>query len=189
VLDPAGHSADVTTAARLCRQAAAAVGIEGRALTAAHAALPWPDDDLGVLWHAATLLREHRGDGHVAALLTQEIDGCEAHVLVAASGAVPADVLRPNRGWTEDEWEAAVERLRRRGLIDTSTLTLTDAGRAARQRVEDRTDTLALAPWAALGDNCQQLVRSLRPVLERIVANEAVPFPNPMGLPAPGGEG
>jgi hypothetical protein len=76
----------------------------GRVLAAANAALPAPDDALARLWQAATVLREHRGDGHFAALVTAGIDGCEALVLRCALDLRREDV-QPARGWTDEQWD------------------------------------------------------------------------------------
>src|SRR5581483_3693972 len=95
----------------------------------------------------------------------------------------PAERLRGARGWSEDDWAAATERLRARGWVDGAGA-LTDAGRGVRDRVEARTDALAVAPWATLGeDGCDALVSALAPALAALRANEAIPYPNPMGLP------
>lgn len=175
--------ADVSGAVDLAVQAAESVDTVGRALAAANASLPWPDGEVLRLWHAITVLREFRGDGHVSALVSEGVDGLDAHVLMAASGAVPAQRLREARGWSEVDWEAAVERLQARGWLGADSA-LTDAGRAVRDRVEARTDELALAPWRALGaDGCDALVDALTPALASLAANEAISYPNPMGLP------
>lgn len=175
--------ADLSAAVEPAVRAAESADTVGRALAGANASLPWPDGDVLKLWHALTILREHRGDGHVSALVSEGIDGCEAHVLMSASGAVPAERLRGARGWSEDDWAAATERLRARGWVDGAGA-LTDAGRGVRDRVEARTDALALAPWATLGeDGCDALMAALAPALAALRANEAIPYPNPMGLP------
>ncbi|MGO4635656.1 hypothetical protein AB4225_32750, partial [Streptomyces sp. 2RAF24] len=124
-------------------------GTAGRPLAAANAELPWPDAPHLVLWQAATILREHRGDGHLAALLAAGLDPAEALVSFAAVGAA-AEATFASRGWTEAEWGAARERLAARGLVRPDG-TATEAGRALRAEVERRTDELAAAPWAALG--------------------------------------
>jgi hypothetical protein len=142
----------VARAAALARAAAQACTPAGRPLYAAHASLAWPEGPALELWHAVTLLREFRGDGHVACLVDAGIDGCEALVLHAATGEVPAQVLQQSRQWSDEEWHAAVERLAERGLV-TGDGTSTEAGRALRDRVEARTDELALAPWRALGED------------------------------------
>ncbi|MEV0390573.1 hypothetical protein [Nonomuraea sp. NPDC050643] len=141
---------------------------QGRPLFAAHATLPWPDDPLLCLWHAQTLLREFRGDGHVATLLTEGVGGPEALVLHAAGGDVPTPFLKISRAWPEDEWAAAEERLRGRGLLDGDTLS--PEGKALRQRMEDRTDELALPAYRALGeDGCERLAELARPFGRRVV--------------------
>jgi hypothetical protein len=167
---------DMRTAARLARLATEGCAPHGRPLYAAHAALPWPDDPHVALWHAVTLLREFRGDGHVAALLVEGLDGCEALVTHGATpdDAVRLDVLQATRGWPDGPWEAARERLRRRGWLDDDG-GLTADGVAGRARVEALTDELALAPWRRLGDeSCDRLRALVRPWSKAIVATGAL---------------
>jgi hypothetical protein len=184
-LRPLTAGADLVSACALAREAAESVDTVGRPLAAANAALPWPGDPLLDLWQAITVLREFRGDTHVAALVSEGVGGCEAHVLMAASGAVPALRLREARGWSEDEWAAAERRLRGQGWIDDHDR-LTDAGRAVRERVEQRTDERALPPWLRLGaDGCERLAASLQPMLVALATADLIPYPNPMGLPRP----
>ncbi len=157
-------------AAALARVAAEACRPEGRPLLAAHAGLPWPDEPHLRLFHAATLLREHRGDGHIAALVLDGFDAGDALVThAAAEPALPATVLQHTRGFTDDEWAAATERVRARGwLADDGTLS--PAGAEVRQRIEDRTDAAALAPWQALGDEgCSRLLELARPFARAVV--------------------
>ena len=140
---------ELAEAAALARRAAGSVSTAGRPLAAANAELPWSDAPHLVLWQAATLLREHRGDGHLAALLTAGLDPVEALVSFAAVGAASERTFT-SRGWTEAEWAAARARLTARGLLAEDG-TATVAGRALRAEVERRTDELAVAPWEALG--------------------------------------
>jgi hypothetical protein len=152
-------------AAELARIAALAAceGPEGRPLFAGHAQLDWPDEPHLVLWHAQTLLREFRGDGHIAALTAQGLTGCEALVTHAATGEISADVLRTSRQRTDEDWEDAHESLRSRGWIDANGA-FTDAGREGRQWIENRTDELAVLPYAAIGqDACAELRAACRP--------------------------
>lgn len=144
--------AEVREAAELALRAVEACSPAGRPLFAAHADLPVPQEPHLALWHAATLLREHRGDGHIAALLDAELDGLEALVThtTTGKGFVPA-MAKHTRGWSDDEWSAAQERLRERGLLDADDA-LTAAGRQLRQDIEDRTDRLAGAPYRQLGE-------------------------------------
>lgn len=141
---------------------------QGRALFAAHATLPWPGEPLLDLWHAQTLLREFRGDGHVATLLAEGLSPTEALVLHAASGDVPEIFLKASRAWPAEAWTAAEESLRARGLFDDG---LTEDGTALRQHIEDRTDQLAMPAYAALGDDgCESLAELAQPFGRAVVA-------------------
>ncbi|MDQ8707397.1 hypothetical protein RCO28_33755 [Streptomyces sp. LHD-70] len=135
-------------AAEAAAQAVASDPVD-RPLAAANAALPWPDEPHQVLWQAATVLREHRGDGHLAALRAADLDPVESLVSFVAVGAAASETFE-SRGWTGKEWEAARRRLLERGLLGEDG-TATEAGRALRAEVEDRTDELAAGPWRALG--------------------------------------
>ena len=171
-------------AAALAREAVEAPALSGRPLFAALRSLPWPDQTHLVLWHACTLLREHRGDGHVASLTAAGLDGCEAHVTLTATGSVPRDTLQSNRKWSDEEWAGAEDRLRARGWLDAAG-SLTDAGRAGRAEVEARTDELAEQPWRALGpERTERLLELLTPMARAINAAGGVPVPNPVGVPA-----
>ena len=140
---------ELAEAARLARRAAESVDTAGRPLAAANAELEWPDAPHLQLWQAATILREHRGDGHIAALLVSGLDPVESLVSFAAIGAASVERFG-SRGWSAGEWRAARERLTARGLVDESG-EATDAGRDLRHRVEHQTDQLAAQPWQLLG--------------------------------------
>ena len=133
-LGEAVHGPEVAEAAGLARRAAeAATQVPyGRPLYAAHAELPWPDESHLILWHAQTVLREFRGDGHVATLLTAGLTGLEAMVLHIASGETDARFLYATRGWSPPQWADAADRLRTRGLIEGHGPALTEAGRRLR---------------------------------------------------------
>ncbi len=185
VLGEAATGDDVAEAATLAEQAVDACALVGRPLFAALLALDRPTDPLDRLWHAATLLREHRGDGHVVASVAAGLDGLDAHITFAASGAVPRERLQPARGWTDEEWDAAAAGLARRGWLADGALT--DAGRAGRQAIEDLTDDLAADPWEALGPRATGRLHELvLPLARAIVAAGAIPLPNPIGMSAPG---
>lgn len=172
---------DLVEAAALARRAAEAAHTEGRPLAAANAALPWPEEPHLVLWQAAMILREHRGDGHLAALLTAGLDPVEALVSFAAIGAAPTEVFA-SRGWSEHEWAAARERLTSRGLLDADG-TATDAGRALRADVEHRTDELAAAPWQALGaEDTARLADLLGPLWLEVIGSGILPRENTLGI-------
>jgi hypothetical protein len=163
---------EIAEAAELARAAALAAceRPEGRALFAGHVSLAWPEEPHLVLWHAQTLLREFRGDGHVAALTVEGLDGCEALVTHAAGGDVSAEILRATRQRTGDDWLAAEERLRSRGWLDPD-LAFTDLGRERRAWIERRTDQLAAAPYDAIGvEGCERLRTLVRPVSKAMSA-------------------
>jgi hypothetical protein len=145
-------SPDMATMATLTREAASACRAEGRPLYAGHADLDWPAAPHLVMWHALSLLREHRGDGHIWALGAAGLSGIEALVTHTATGQgfVP-EFARRSRGWSQQEWDLASGALAERGLLDGDGA-LTSAGRALRTRVEDETDRLAAPPWRHLGE-------------------------------------
>ncbi len=144
-------SADVAEAAELARRAASACTGEGRPLAAAHLELDWPAAPHLVLWHAVTILREHRGDGHITRLVDAGLSGLEALVSYTATGrgfVVP--FAQASRGWSREQWDAAVAALADRGVLDAGGA-LTPAGEALRTQIEADTNRLGHAPWAHLG--------------------------------------
>jgi hypothetical protein len=168
-------SAEVTEAADLARTATEACRPEGRPLFAAHAELDWPEEDHLRLWHAITLLREHRGDGHLAALLRQNLTGIEAIVTHTATGRGFVEAAaKALRGWSDEEWSAAVDRLRKRGVLDESGLT--ERGKALRERIEADTDEMAQDPWQHLGEAKSQRLTELGKFLSGLVAGNGA-FP------------
>ncbi len=174
---------DLEEATDLLRRLTERCRPEGRPLFAANADLPWPAEPHLALWHAATLVREYRGDGHVAALLAAGLDACEAHVtLVAASGASP-DTIAPYRGWTDGDWRDATARLQDRGWIDDGGQ-LTPKGWRGRADVEAATDRLALP--AAPGLDADRLIERLASAVRPVVESGVIPYPNAMGVPALG---
>ncbi|HEX2213407.1 MAG TPA: hypothetical protein VHH12_08155 [Mycobacterium sp.] len=176
-----GDGDDVRTAADLAAKAARSAAMDGRALFAANAALDWPDEPLAKLWHATTLLREQRGDGHVAVLTALGVSGRESNVLHAAAGRVPKEMIMRSRDYDDDQWGFYRDRLIRRGLLDGDDLT--DAGRDLKQRIEDDTDRLALPALDALSDDeVERLFRTLTPITRKVVAGGDVPAATPMGL-------
>jgi hypothetical protein len=165
--------AEVAEAAELARVAAqaAAQWPQGRPLFAAHAALTWPTEPHLVLWHAQTLLREFRGDGHVALLAGAGLSPVEALMTHAATGQVGEAVLRDSRAWSEQEWTEGRQRARARGwLAEGAELALSPAGRAFRQGIEDRTDELSVAPYEVLGEaGCTRLRELTRPLAQAVI--------------------
>jgi hypothetical protein len=172
-------------AVALSRGALDACDAAGRPLFAANRELDWPAEPHLALWHATTLLREHRGDGHVAALTVGGFDPCEAHVTQIAVSGASLETIQPYRGWDDGDWTAATERLQARGWLDDDGR-LTPDGRAGRAQVERDTDRLATEPVDHLGaDGLDTVVRALAPVTARLVDTGLMPYPNPIGVPAP----
>ncbi|MFG1965098.1 hypothetical protein [Nonomuraea sp. NPDC049028] len=168
-------------AAELARRVAESVTVGGRPFAAANLDLPWPDEPHLALWHAATVLREHRGDGHLVALQAAELDPCESLVSLAAVGGAPVANFA-GRGWSESEWAAAQDRLAGRGLVDTEGQA-TDQGRALRDQVERMTDDLAAEPWRQLGEQrADRLAQLIQPVLGAVFEAGILPMTSTLGI-------
>lgn len=167
-------------AADLLDEAAGAVETAGRVLGAANAALPAGEYPLARLWQAATTLREHRGDGHVAALVAADLDPVETLAWRVAVDMPAHNLL--GRGWTEEEWKAARERLTVRGWLAPDGEP-TERGRAGFQAVEDATDTAAARPWRLLGTDRADRLRDLLYPIAR-ACHTVIPPDSPIGLPA-----
>lgn len=173
---------DADEAAEIAAKAAGSADIGGRTLFAANRALEWPRQPLARLWHAATLLREHRGDGHVAVLMAEGVSGRECNVLHAAAGRVPEAMIKRSRDYDDAQWDHHRGALQRRGLLDAAGA-LTQAGLELKQRIEDVTDALALPVLDVLGDDeVETLFRALTPITRKVVAGGDVPAGTPMGL-------
>jgi hypothetical protein len=166
-------SPEMTELAGLLREACAVLSPEGRPLYAGHADLPWPEEPLLQVWHGATLLREHRGDGHIAALLHADLNGLEALITHTATGrgfTLPA--AKATRGWSEEEWAAESAALVERGLLDDAGLTA--EGEDLRARIEAETDVLSADPWLLLGPERTARVTELgKGFARRLVAGGA----------------
>jgi len=191
-------------AAAILGPVAAAADPTGRPLFAANAAVAPSGDALGRLWQLATTLREHRGDGHIAAMVSEGITGLEAHLLQAAAGRFPQPVIRQVRGWSEGEWAAAADALCARGLLGRDgtgstdgtaspagpadgALGLTPAGRAVLKTIEAHTDERAwTGGLAALGEQgVEEVLALLRPSARAVVSSGMLPDVNPTGVPYP----
>jgi len=174
---------EVARAADLLWRAVGELDFSGRVLASADAALPVPDEALARLWLAATVLREHRGDGHFAALAAADVDGCEAVALRCLLDLRRQD-MQPVRGWTDEAWEDALARLAARGWAGPDGQ-ITSAGRDAHAAVENATDRAAARPWARLGpETTAEIAAALTPLAQACAA--VVPYPSPIGVPVPG---
>ncbi len=162
------ESAELAELAGLAREATEGARPEGRPLYAGHADLDWPTEPHLVLWHSITLLREYRGDGHIAVLLGAELDGLSALITHSATGkGFTAQAAQVTRGWSPEQWAEGSAALRERGVLDEAGA-LTEQGSALRNGVEAETDRLSLPVWAHLGaekaDRLTDLGRKLRAV-------------------------
>ncbi|POX41147.1 hypothetical protein C3486_10185 [Streptomyces sp. Ru73] len=171
----------VAEAARLARQAAENAIPAARPLAAANLDLPWPAEPHLELWQALTVLREHRGDGHLAALLTAGLDPCESLVSFAAVGAAPEEHFR-SRGWSAQEWREARDRLAARGWIAPDGRA-TDRAYEGREEVERLTDRLAAGPWRALGRaRADRLAQLISPLLSAVFESGHLPKTTTLGI-------
>ena len=153
----------------------------GRPLAAAWAAHPWPDEPHLQLWHAVSVIREHRGDGHLAALVMAELGPVEALVLHEAPHPDPAlrrrtlgrELLLKTRGWDTEDWEAATDSLARRGILDADGA-MTTAGAELYDRIEAQTDTAAAGLWAVVPEATDTLRRA-RPFVKAVIDTGYLP--------------
>ncbi len=164
---------EIARAAELARTAAAGCWAPGRPLAAGLLHLDWPDEPHLVLWHGIALLREFRGDGHVAALVAGDVSPCEALLLHAGTGEIPAASLKATHAWPDEPWDHARTRLEERCLIDSDGH-LTDAGTAFREDIEIRTDQAAMAPWETLGKEGSDELRGLVRPFSRMIVDSGV---------------
>jgi hypothetical protein len=168
-------SSEVAEMAALARDACGALAPEGRTLYAAHAGLDWPEPPHLVLWHAATLLREYRGDGHLAALLAAGLSGIDAIVTHVATGyGFTTAAAKKLRGWSDEQWTAALAGLADRGLMRGTELT--DDGRTLREHIEGETNRMAAATWSYLGEErTTRLIELGKSLTRTVVAAGAFP--------------
>ena len=172
-------------AAELAWQAASAADVSGRPLAAAHQAEPRSDNPRVALWQATAILREHRGDGHIAVLVARGIGPAEAHLLKSGAGESDEATLKVHRGFPDDEWAATRAGLVERGWLDADGR-LTTRGAAEHEEVEAATDAAAERPWQAIGPAATaRLSNLLDPIVAAVRTNDLLPSPNPVGIPFP----
>ncbi|MFJ9631876.1 MarR family transcriptional regulator [Streptomyces sp. NPDC101175] len=169
--DELTDSPGLVRAADLTTRAATNAPMVGRVMYAGMRSLPVPGDPVARLWHSATMLREHRGDGHIAALVGAGIGGTEAHVLSALDmGIHPPESFGRVHHLPKERLAAVMDGLRERGLVDIEG-GFTDAGRETKRRVEALTDELATPPYEALSQaELTELIAALEPITAAVVA-------------------
>ena len=180
--DAVVESAEVSEAADLAWAAAQACDIGGRPLAAANQALPRIGTPVLDLWQATSVLREHRGDGHIAVLVAHGIAPLQAHLLKVGAGEADDTALRAARGFPVEDWDRARADLKESGWLDADGV-LTESGRAERDAVEQTTDAVAGTPWRALGPaDTERLLALLCPLARTMLGTGAIPTPSPVGL-------
>jgi hypothetical protein len=154
---------------------------DGRPLAAAWSSVSRPDDPVASAWLATTVLREHRADSHVMAAVPAGLSGLEATLTLVATGVISRELIQPNRGWNDDDWEVALVQLHERGILDgVGQLTVT--GDQLRRGIEDTTDELAGAPVQRLGETyVEHVINLATPISHRLVDSGMIPVPNPIG--------
>lgn len=173
---------NVRTTAQLALRAAHQTPVDGRALFAANLALPEPSDPVAALWHATTLLREHRGDGHIAVLAAAGITGRESNVFHSVASALPAEYMKTTRHYDDNEWSDCALRLTDRGLL-AGDGSLTQAGRELKDHIETTTDALALRAFDGLDDDeLQTLFSALTPIARQVIGGGDLPATTPMSV-------
>ncbi|GAA0344226.1 SCO6745 family protein [Streptomyces blastmyceticus] len=182
---PPGSEGRLERLAELLERAVAGCRYDGRPLAAGWSGVRRPASAAGRVWLAATVLREHRGDGHVLAAVGAGLRGLDATLTLVANGGVPQETFQANRGWTEAEWEESRHRLVARGLLDRTSRP-TRAGEELRRQLEDATDRLAADPLAALGESgVEEAIGLAVPLSRHLVDTGVLPMPNPIGVPRP----
>ena len=153
---------------------------EGKPLFAGQRSLPLPDHPLGAVWRLGDMLREYRGDAHVAAWTSAGFDATEIGLLTEPYWGLPMRTYVRTRSWSDDDLDAAYERLTARALVDDGQLT--DRGRTEREAVEVATDVQCQPIVDALGDDLSSLVDILLPWGATIRAGHGYPSLGPHDL-------
>jgi hypothetical protein len=165
------------------QSAVMSIAPHGRPLFAANRVIPPEGVPLRDLWQWCTTIREHRGDGHVAALAVLGINGLEATILLAVDQGIDLELFEQSRGWHRDQIARTVERLIGIGLLQSRDQ-MSDSGRMLRSEVEEMTDRQAFAVISRLGDDYPAVLETLQAAAIRVHSQNEIPFPNPMGLPS-----
>ncbi len=188
ILGPVADQGDsLSRMVELAEIAAAAADVGGRPLAAANQALDRPTGPYERLWQACTTLREHRGDGHLSALVSSGVSGIQSHFLKVAAGQTDTTYLQRARDITDQDWAAARIGLQERGWAGPGeSESLTREGERARIEIEAMTDAAASSPWDLLGPAATaELADLLRPVAVAVHRSGVLPMPNPIGMPPP----
>lgn len=174
------NPAGVDEARRVLQRAVSVLRPEGRPLFAGTLSQSVPDDALAACWHYGDMLREFRGDAHTAAWISAGFDATEIGLMTELFWGLPLKSYSRTRGWSEDDYRAAIDRLESRGLIGDGAFT--DAGRAAREGVERATDTQMTVALEAMGDDLDRLLGLLTPWSQAVQTHKGYPASGPHEL-------
>jgi hypothetical protein len=177
ILGDAWNGSEIERANAIAQDMIQQLSFAGKPMAAAQNDVPQPNLAGLQLWRACTILREYRGDAHWAATAAAGIDAVECHILHAADGAMPEDLLHRVTGWNDSEWEAAKERLRSRGLLQNSgvNLELTNAGVEVKLFIEHSTDSGSAAPVSVVGEKqTEVLIELMKPWVSAIMDADVI---------------
>ena len=179
--DPAG----LARATQLLRRAADGAPGAGRHLYSGLQSLGYPATPMGDFWRAADLVREHRGDSHIAAWIAADLDACEVGVITDPWRGQRLKSWVRSRGWSEDELDGAIERLRARGFIEASGDgdRITAAGWQLREDIDTATDQMEKRVIAALGEDIDELFRITEPIADEVIRGRLYPAAVTWGQP------
>lgn len=171
----------VQRARELLLRAADQLRPEGRTLYAGLRSLPLPGDTVGDMWRLSDMLREYRGDSHTAAWISKGLNATEIGVLSELYWGLSVKSYSRTRGWSDDDYTAAINSLTSQGLL-TSDLTLTTAGRDLREQIEIATDDQMRPALFALGEDIHELIALLNPWGVTIREAKGYPMSGPHDL-------
>ena len=177
ILGDAWNGSEIERASAIAQDMIQQLSFAGKPMAAAQNDVPQPELAGLQLWRACTILREYRGDAHWAATAAAGIDAVECHILHAADGAMPEDLLHRVTGWNDPEWKAAKERLRSRGLLKNSgsNLELTDAGIEVKLFIEHSTDSGSSSPVSVAGEKqTTELIELMKPWVSAIMDADVI---------------
>ena len=177
ILGELWNGSDIGRANAIAQEMIASLSYAGKPMAAAQNDIPQPDTAGLQLWRACTILREYRGDAHWAATAAVGIDAVECHILHAADGAMPEDLLQRVTGWQNSHWDEAKDRLRARGLLQNSDakLALTVAGEEVKLFIERSTDSGSSSPVLAVGDKqTTELTQLMKPWIVAIMDADVI---------------
>jgi hypothetical protein len=174
--------AGIDEARGILERAVAVLRPEGRPLFAGARSQSVPDDPLAACWHFGDMVREYRGDAHTAAWISAGFDATEIGLMTELFWGLPLKSYSRTRGWSDEDYRAAIERLTARGLIDDGAFT--PAGRDAREDVERHTDAQMTGPLTAMGDDLDRLLGLLTTWSHAVQTHKGYPASGPHELAA-----